>query len=101
MSTANGWYAVVAGPENVPSPDEFKSKLLQSYFFPKDTLLSKGESFIQQIWQPPASPILAHASLDGKLPTHANVASIQVALEARSDRIVAIVRFAHLVEGIG
>src|ERR1019366_4205224 len=49
MSTTNGWYAVVAGPVSVPDPVAMKKKLAESWLAPKDTFLSKGQTFIGKV----------------------------------------------------
>jgi clan AA aspartic protease (TIGR02281 family) len=62
ISTTNGWYAVAVGPINVQDADKLKKKLAESWLTPHDAFLSKGQTFVEAVWQTPPSPVLATAS---------------------------------------
>ena len=82
MSTTNGWYAVVAGPVSVPDPVAMKKKLAESWLAPKDTFLSKGQTFIGKVWEAPKSPVLAEASSSEQRPAWmASAAGLEVRIE--------------------
>jgi hypothetical protein len=53
LSTTNGWYAVAAGPVAVPDVAVFKKRLSDAWWAPKDTFLTKGQTFIQKVWEKP------------------------------------------------
>src|SRR5271165_5020476 len=78
MSTTNGWYAVAAGPLSVPDPVAMKKKLSELWWPPKDTFFSKGQTFIEKVWERPKSPILAWASSLEKDPHVASAAGLEV-----------------------
>ncbi len=62
MSTTNGWYAVAAGPVSVRDVAAFKKRLSDAWWPPKDAFFSKGQTFIEKVWEAPRSPVLASAS---------------------------------------
>jgi uncharacterized protein len=78
ISTTNGWYAVAAGPISVPDPVALKKKLSESWWPPKDTFFSKGQTFIEKVWESPKSPILATASSSENDPHIASAAGLEV-----------------------
>ena len=51
FSTTNGWYAVVAGPINASSLEEFRRKLSQQSEVPRDAFPATGKGFVKQVWQ--------------------------------------------------
>jgi S1-C subfamily serine protease len=62
MSSTNGWYAVVAGPISVSDPEALRKKLTDLWWPPKDAFTSKGQNFVERVWEAPKSPVLAIAS---------------------------------------
>lgn len=92
MSTTNGWYAVTTGPFRVQNPEALKKKLAESWFTPHDAFLSKGQTFIEQVWQSPPSPILAIASTSEHASRTAAAAGVEVAITAQSKKYVISVR---------
>ena len=61
MSSTNGWYAVVAGPVSVPDPAALRKKLTDLWWPPKDSFVTKGQTFLEKVWEAPKSPVLASA----------------------------------------
>jgi hypothetical protein len=92
MSTTNGWFAVTAGPLNVPDPAALKKKLSDSWSTPKDAFLSKGQTFIEKVWESPKSPVLAKASSSGQEPHVASAAGLEVRIDAANNREVLRIR---------
>jgi S1-C subfamily serine protease len=62
MSSTNGWYAVVAGPLSVSDPEALRKKLTDLWWPPKDAFTSKGQTFVEKVWEAPKSPVLTIAS---------------------------------------
>jgi S1-C subfamily serine protease len=81
MSSTNGWYAVVAGPLSVPDPAALRKKLTDLWWPPKDTFASKGQTFVEKIWEAPKSPVLASASSE-KGPHATSAAGVEVRVNA-------------------
>jgi hypothetical protein len=48
--STNGWYAVVSGPHQVDNAQTFKQGLIQSGRVPGDAFLSKGDVYVEQVW---------------------------------------------------
>jgi len=92
LSTTNGWYAVAAGPVAVPDVAAFKKRLSDAWWAPKDTFLTKGQTFIQKVWESPQSPILASASSAENQPRVASAAGLEVRIEPANGRHVVRVR---------
>ena len=92
LSTTNGWYAVVVGPLDVPDPAAFKKKLSDAWWAPKDAFLSKGQTFIDKVWEKPSSPILASVSTSENRPRSASSAGIEVVAENSGGRGIVRVR---------
>ena len=84
LSTSNGWYAVAVGPLSVPDPAALKKKLAESWSAPKDAFLSKGQTFLEKVWESARSPVLAQASSDGQQPHIASAAGLEVRIESRN-----------------
>jgi hypothetical protein len=62
MSSTSGWYAVVAGPISVPDVPALKKKVADLWWPPKDSFVTKGETFLEKVWEARRSPVLASAS---------------------------------------
>ena len=99
MSSTNGWYAVVAGPLSVPDPAALRKKLTDLWWPPKDAFVSNGRTFVEKVWEPPKSPVLASASSETG-PHAASAAGVEVRVNAHgvvtvrsSGQDVASVRF--------
>lgn len=86
ISTTNGWYAVAAGPLTVPDPIALKKKLSELWWPPKDSFLSRGQTFIERVWAHPKSPVLAFASSSEKSPHAASAAGIDVRIQTLDGR---------------
>ena len=99
MSSTHGWYAVVAGPLTVPDPAALKKKLTDLWWPPKDTFASRGQTFVEKVWEASKSPVLASASPE-KGPHVASAVGVEVRVNASgvanvrsSGQDVASVRF--------
>jgi hypothetical protein len=68
VKTANGWLAVITGPNLVKKGE--RQKFIQTFakenLTPSDGYLTKGASFKEVLWSTPASPVLASAEYDGE-----------------------------------
>ncbi len=49
VRSSNGRYAVVAGPERIASPSEYKQQLMNSGRAPSDTFFSRGDKLIGRV----------------------------------------------------
>jgi hypothetical protein len=94
MSTTNGWYAVTTGPLEVTDPDALKKKLATSWSTPHDAFLTIGQTFVEQVWQTPTSPVLATASTSENEPRSAAANGVDVALATEGTRYTIVVRAA-------
>ena len=99
MSSTNGWYAVVAGPFSVPDPAALRKKLADLWWPPKDAFASKGQTFLEKIWEAPKSPVLSSVTSE-KEPHAASAEGVDVRVNGHgvvtvrsSGRDVASVRF--------
>ena len=81
MSSTNGWYAVVAGPLSVPDVPALKKKLADLWWPPKDAFVTKGETFLEKVWEAPKSPVFASASSE-KEPHAASAFGVEVRIES-------------------
>lgn len=57
VQASNGWYAVVAGPEGLASLRAKREQMLKSGSIPKDSLFSRGDGYVRQVWAP-SKPLL-------------------------------------------
>ena len=92
LSTTNGWYAVASGPVAVADAAGLKKRLADAWWPPKDTFLTKGQTFIQKMWERPRSPILASASSAEHQPRVASAAGLEVRVEPANGRYFVRVR---------
>ncbi len=92
ISTTNGWYAVAAGPVNIPDQTSLKKRLSDTWWAPKDTFLTKGLTFVERVWERPKSAILASASSADDQPHVASAAGLEVLADFVSGRQVVRVR---------
>lgn len=67
VHSTNGWFAVVTGPHPVHSGTgrEFLDGLIKAGA-PKDVFLTKGGSFTETVWTPPASNVVDTVQYDGE-----------------------------------
>ncbi|MEZ0168002.1 S1C family serine protease [Microvirga sp. TS319] len=65
MQATNGWYAIVAGPERIPNPRAYKDALVRAGEIPDDTIITKGQGYISEVWRPSTFTPLAQAKYDG------------------------------------
>ncbi len=82
FSSTNGWYAVAAGPLSVPNPAALKKKLTDLWWPPKDSFATKGQTFLENVWEAPKSPVLASATSD-KEPHAASASGVEVRINAQ------------------
>jgi len=68
MQATNGWYAIVAGPERVPNPRAFKEALVRAGEIPDDTIITRGQGYVAEVWRPSSFKPLAEAKYDGTRP---------------------------------
>lgn len=61
--SVNGWFAVVSGPREVKDPRKEKADLVSNEDYPKDIVFSKGDNYVEGIWQDsPAKPMQEYES---------------------------------------
>ncbi|WP_134499488.1 S1C family serine protease [Microvirga pakistanensis] len=65
MQAANGWYAIVAGPERITSPRAYKEALVRSGEIPEDTIITKGQGYVAEVWRPSTFKPVTQAKFDG------------------------------------
>jgi S1-C subfamily serine protease len=65
MQATNGWYAIVAGPERVPNPRAYKETLVRTGEIPSDTIITRGQGYVAEVWKPSTFKPLIQAKYDG------------------------------------
>jgi hypothetical protein len=65
MQATNGWYAIVAGPERIPNPRAYKDALVRAGEIPADTVITKGQGYVAEVWRPSTFKPLVQAKYDG------------------------------------
>ena len=94
MSTTSGWFAVTVGPLNVLDPIALKKKLSDSWSTPKDAFLSKGQTFIEKVWEGAKSPVLAKASSSEREPHVVSAEALEARIDSANGREVVRIRVA-------
>src|SRR5829696_7138755 len=65
MQATNGWYAIVAGPERIPNPRAYKETLVRTGEIPGDTIITRGQGYVAEVWKPSTFKPLIQAKYDG------------------------------------
>jgi len=65
MQAANGWYAIVAGPERISNPRAYKEALVRAGEIPDDTIITRGQGYVAEVWKPSTFKPLIEAKYDG------------------------------------
>ena len=65
MQSANGWYAVVAGPHDGTDIRVVRQKLSSTGTAPKDIALSKGDAYIAEVWTKKGAEFLFTGEYEG------------------------------------
>ena len=65
MQATNGWYAIVAGPERIPNPRAYKEALVRTGEIPRDTIITRGQGYVAEVWKPSTFKPLIQAKYDG------------------------------------
>jgi S1-C subfamily serine protease len=65
MQATNGWYAIVAGPERIPNPRAYKEALVRAGEIPGDTVITKGQGYVAEVWRPSTFKPLMQVKYDG------------------------------------
>jgi hypothetical protein len=65
MQATNGWYAIVAGPERIPNPRAYKDTLVWAGEVPSDTVITKDQGYVAEVWKPSTLKPLIQAKYDG------------------------------------
>jgi S1-C subfamily serine protease len=81
VRSGNGWFAVLLGPAPVASMAEAKTRYQPQLWFPSDAYLSRGERFLETVFEAPPSPILAFATYEGLAPVTLQYDDIIVILD--------------------
>jgi hypothetical protein len=86
VRAANGYYAAIVGPYEIrPGRGRaFLDDLIQKQSLPKDIYLTKGASFSEVVWTPPASHVEKELSYDGESPVSLQSGDLKVTLSRRS-----------------
>lgn len=68
VSSANGWLAVIAGPNFVKNGEgqKFIQASAKENFTPGDAYLTKGAGFKEILWTTPPTPVMASVEYDGE-----------------------------------
>lgn len=65
MQATNGWYAIAAGPERVPNPRVYKEALVRTGAIPDDTIITRGQGYVAEVWRPSTFKPFSQAKYDG------------------------------------
>lgn len=65
MQATNGWYAIVAGPERITNPRAYKEALVRSGEIPDDTVITKGQGYVAEVWRPSTFKPFSQTKYDG------------------------------------
>lgn len=65
MQATNGWYAIVAGPEHIQNPRAYKEALVRAGEIPDDTIITRGQGYVAEVWAPSTFKPLIQAKYDG------------------------------------
>jgi hypothetical protein len=65
MQATNGWYAIVAGPERISNPRAYKEALVRVGEIPGDTVITRGQGYVAEVWRPSTFKPLTQAKYDG------------------------------------
>jgi serine protease Do len=85
MRSANGWFAVVFGPEQISNPRAARDKLAQSGNLPKDFIFSRGDNYAEQVWSPQA-PAAQIVKYDGKRDAFMQIGEISVQITSSAKK---------------
>jgi serine protease Do len=68
VKSANGWFAAISGPYSVKpgTGRQFLDSLVKDHGIPRDAYLTRGASFTNVVWTPPATNVLDTLSYDGE-----------------------------------
>ncbi|WP_336486183.1 hypothetical protein [Methylobacterium nigriterrae] len=88
VRAANGWYAVVFGPEQVSDARTLRQKLSREGGLPSDFIFSRGDSYVEQVWTPPSrsSPVAASVKYDGKRDVVMRLADVSVTISSAPEK---------------
>jgi hypothetical protein len=84
MQATNGWYVIVVGPERIPNPRAYKEALVRSGEIPGDTIITRGQGYVAEVWKPSTFKPLIQAKYDGT--KQINLRSGELVLNPRSWR---------------
>lgn len=85
MRSANGWFAVVFGPEQVANPRAVRERILRAGDTPKDFIFSRGDSYVEQVWSPPA-PTVETLKYDGKRDAIMRLGDVAVQITSAAEK---------------
>jgi serine protease Do len=85
MRAANGWFAVVFGPETVANPRAVRERLGREGNLPKDFIFSRGESYVEQAWSPKPAAQIGSEKYDGRRDSLLRHGDIAVAISSLPD----------------
>jgi serine protease Do len=82
VRSANGWFAVVMGPQTVlpGSGRSLLDNLIKNQHIPNDAFLTNGDGLTGVIWKKPDTPVLRNLNFDGVTDATLQDGTIRVAL---------------------
>ncbi|WP_161915326.1 serine protease [Methylosinus sp. C49] len=83
---AKDWFAVIVGPLAVPSIEKARAALGPRLWLPQDAYLSRGERYVETVFEAPPSPILAVLEYKGEKPTRMTFGNLSVVLSSLHDK---------------
>jgi serine protease Do len=84
VRSANGWFAVLIGPTSTSSIAEAKKSLEPRLWLPEDAYLSRGENYVETVFEPPPTPVSAFAAYDGERPVTLQYGDLAITLDSAS-----------------
>ena len=83
VQASNGWYAVVAGPEGLASLRAKREQMLKSGSIPKDSLFSRGDGYVRQVWAPSKPLFDLEFKFEGGRPVSRKVGDLVLTVSGR------------------
>lgn len=86
VRAANGWFAVVVGPENAANPRALRERLSRGGGLPSDFIFSRGDTYVEQVWAPPSPRAGLTSRYDGRRDDGLRIGDLDVLLTSAKDK---------------
>ncbi len=84
VQASNGWFAVVTGPERLASLRARRDQMLKSGSIPRDTLFSRGDGYVRQVWAPSRPRIELEFKFEGGRPVSRQFGDLTLTVSGRA-----------------